>query len=154
MTKNEFLEKLRAALGNDLSGSIIQENVNYYNGYITDEVSRGRSETEVIVELGDPWVIAQTIIDTEQAKSGVGTQEEYVYEDPGEKYQKKGSESSGHVYTVGFNSRWKRLLLILGIIGVIVLIIGVIGGIISLLAPILIPLIVVMTVIRIFGKKK
>ena len=35
MTKQEFLEKLRAALGNDLSGAVVSENVNYYKQYIT-----------------------------------------------------------------------------------------------------------------------
>ena len=34
MTKREFLDKLKKALVNDLSGSVIQENVNYYNDYI------------------------------------------------------------------------------------------------------------------------
>lgn len=34
MTKNEFLEKLSAALGNDLSGAVIQDNVKYYKSYI------------------------------------------------------------------------------------------------------------------------
>ena len=38
MTKREFLDKLKKALVNDLSGSVIQENVNYYNDYITEEV--------------------------------------------------------------------------------------------------------------------
>ena len=34
MTKREFLDKLKKALVNDLSGSVIQENVSYYNDYI------------------------------------------------------------------------------------------------------------------------
>ena len=64
MTKIEFLEKLRTALANDLTGAVIQENVDYYAGYIRSETEAGRNEEEVIEELGDPWVIAQTIIDT------------------------------------------------------------------------------------------
>ena len=38
MSKREFLDKLRKALENDLSGSVVQENVNYYNTYINEEV--------------------------------------------------------------------------------------------------------------------
>ena len=41
MTKMEFLEGLRKALGNDLDRATVQENVNYYDGYISDEVSKG-----------------------------------------------------------------------------------------------------------------
>ena len=35
MTKNEFLEGLRKALGNDLDRETVQENVAYYDGYIS-----------------------------------------------------------------------------------------------------------------------
>ena len=46
MTKMEFLEGLRKALGNDLDRATVQENVNYYDGYISDEVrqNRGRGD--------------------------------------------------------------------------------------------------------------
>lgn len=70
MTKNEFLEGLRKALGNDLDRETVQENVAYYDGYISVQVNIGRTEEEVTAELGDPWVIAQTIIDAEEAKRG------------------------------------------------------------------------------------
>ena len=72
MTKNEFLEGLRKALGNDLNRETVQENVAYYDGYINVQVNLGRTEEEVTADLGDPWVIAQTIIDAEEAKRGTG----------------------------------------------------------------------------------
>ena len=88
MTKMEFLEGLRKALGNDLDRATVQENVNYYDGYISDEVSKGKTEEEVTAELGDPWVIAQTVIDAEEAKRGMSkdgsayTSSGSVYSDP------------------------------------------------------------------------
>ena len=66
MTKVEFLTKLKESLNNDLTGVIVQENIAYYDQYIADEIRKGRSEQEVLDELGDPWVIAQTIIDTQE----------------------------------------------------------------------------------------
>ena len=48
MTKREFLDKLKKALANDLSGNVIRDNVDYYNDYITEEVRKGRKESEVI----------------------------------------------------------------------------------------------------------
>ena len=62
MTKNEFLEGLRKALGNDLDRETVQENVAYYDGYISVQVNLGRTEEEVTADLGDPWVIAQTLL--------------------------------------------------------------------------------------------
>ena len=75
MTRSEFLNKLKEALANDLSGPVIQENVNYYSGYIADEVRKGRSEEEVVAELGDPWAIARTIIESLEIQGN--TQEDY-----------------------------------------------------------------------------
>ena len=62
MTRIEFLQQLRQALENDLSGSVVQENVDYYNQYISDEVRKGKSEEEVLRMLGDPWILARTVI--------------------------------------------------------------------------------------------
>ena len=65
MTRIEFLQQLRQALENDLSGSVVQENVDYYNQYISDEVRKGKSEEEVLRMLGDPWILARTVIDAQ-----------------------------------------------------------------------------------------
>ncbi len=64
MNKQEFLEKLRLSLGGKLSGSQVAENVNYYEEYINTEIRKGKSEEEVLEELGDPRLIARTIVET------------------------------------------------------------------------------------------
>lgn len=61
MSKNEFLKKLKSALEVDLSQSQINEQIAYYDNYITTEVKNGRSEQDVLDELGDPNLIAKTI---------------------------------------------------------------------------------------------
>ena len=70
MTREEFLKKLKEALENDLSGRIVQENVSYYESYIIEEIRKGRTESEVIEELGDPWIIARSIIDMAEGEPG------------------------------------------------------------------------------------
>lgn len=153
MTKQEFLEKLRAALGNDLSGVVVSENVNYYNQYITDEMAKGRSEEEVTDELGDPWAIARTIIDAQENQEY--TDGEYRSEASANGEYDSGSRNGyGNVHVFGLDSWWKKLLLILGLIGIVVLIVAVIGGIISILAPIVIPLIIVMWIVRMLGQRR
>ena len=64
MTKFEFSEKLRKALSGRVSHVVVNENVSYYERYIDTEIKKGRSEKEVLEELGDPRLIAKTIIDT------------------------------------------------------------------------------------------
>lgn len=157
MTRREFLEKLREALSNDLNNQVVQENVRYYESYIAEEVNKGRSEEEVIAEMGDPWVLAQTIID--MADGTGGYQEEYsTYETTNSQRTNNqgydrgyGSTGRSSVHVFGIDSWWKKLLLILGIIGVVVLVGAVIGGIFSLLAPILVPVLVIVLVLRLIG---
>ena len=152
MTRSEFLNKLKEALANDLSGPVIQENVNYYSGYIADEVRKGRSEEEVVAELGDPWAIARTIIESLEIQGN--TQEDYGYEPKKQNYDQRQQSGTGQVHIFGLDTWWKKLLLVLGLVGVFMLVIAVIGGIFSLLAPILVPLILMIIVFRIIGSRR
>lgn len=152
MTKAEFLSRLRSALGNDLSGSVVQENVSYYDGYISDEVRKGRSEEEVTAELGDPWAIARTIIDSVESQGG--GYEEYTYEPRQKNYEREQEGRTGNVHVFGLDSWWKKLVLILGILGVFLIIIAVIGGIFSLLAPLIVPLCIIWLILRLLGSRR
>ena len=151
MTRNEFLEKLRQALENDLHGQIVQENINYYNNYITEEVKKGRTEEAVTGELGDPWMIARTLI--EAAENGSSDSGSYSAYDSGQTRESGNRNPNNSTAQVsGFGSWWKKVLLVLGIIGVFVLVIGVIGGLFALVAPLIVPLLVVLFILRLFGQ--
>ena len=63
MTRSEFLEKLKEALADGMDSYTIQGHLNYYRDYIQEEVQKGRSEEEVLSELGDPWVIAKSLLE-------------------------------------------------------------------------------------------
>ena len=62
MRKTEFLQELREALDGEVSASVIQSNISYYDQYISQEAAKGRREEEVIEEIGSPRLIAKTII--------------------------------------------------------------------------------------------
>lgn len=144
MDRREFLEGLRSYLEPEVSAEIVRDNINYYERYITEEVIKGRREEAVVEELGDPWVIAKTIIDMQE---NAGTHEE-VYESTFEE-----NRDYGRVRTVKFDSFWKKLLLILVVIGIIFLVISIITGIIGLLAPIAIPVLLVVTIYNFFKRR-
>ncbi len=63
MTRAEFLQGLKTELEGRVPYSVIQENIRYYDSYISDEVSKGADEAEVIESLGGPKIIARTIVD-------------------------------------------------------------------------------------------
>ena len=64
MTKTEFIEALRKSLYGKVDDNELAGNISYYGSYIDGEVARGRSEAEVCEELGDPRLIAKTIVET------------------------------------------------------------------------------------------
>ena len=47
MTRKEFLQGLKEALDGNMDASAIQENLNYYNEYINEEVRKGKTEQQV-----------------------------------------------------------------------------------------------------------
>lgn len=115
MSKSEFLSKLKSLLSYELPGNLVEENLDYYRGYIEEEIKKGRSESEVLDELGNPQLISRTIIDA--AKSGVdgipGNSDDVDYQrqiygnsDPNTEYHKGSGKSgqSGNHETVGKNS--------------------------------------------------
>ena len=150
MTKYEFINKLQAALENELNSNKVLENVNYYNDYIDSEIRAGRSESEVIAELGDPWAIAMNIIDTEG--EGSSNYEEYSYMSSDDS-QKQRSSNGPKVHVFGLDKWWKKLLLILGVIGVVMIVFSIITGIISLIAPIIVPVIIISFVLKLLKKR-
>ena len=73
MRKTEFLQELREALDGEVSVSVIQSNISYYDQYISQEAAKGRREEEVIEEIGSPRLIAKTIIDSSEGAGAVRT---------------------------------------------------------------------------------
>lgn len=81
MKRQEFVNTLRTALSGRIPAESVAENVKYYEDYINIEIRKGRSEEEVLDELGDPRLIAKTIIQTQGAR-----EEEYRAGREGQSY--------------------------------------------------------------------
>lgn len=146
MSREEFLQGLEKALSGNVPPSAVRENLSYYSDYIRTEMEKGRAETDVMEELGDPRLIARTIIDTTPG-GGEGVFEEYHprgsytraaeesrrYEDnTGESYQ---SRRNVHYYDL---SKWYwKLLGILLVVAVVTVVITIVTGLLSLVIPLL-----------------
>ena len=81
MTKQEFLDGLRRSLVSGLETSEVNEHINYYSQYIDSQIRMGVSEEEVMASLGEPRLIAKTLLGMEDMET---VTEEYV-EDEGVK---------------------------------------------------------------------
>ena len=61
MNREEFLKQLQEALVGRVPDQVVQENIIYYRRYISEQISGGKSEPEVLRMLGDPRLLAKTI---------------------------------------------------------------------------------------------
>ena len=66
MNKEEFLYKMKDALDGQVSEIIISDNIDYYKNYINNEMLNGKSEIEVLDMLGDPRLLAKTVIEMQE----------------------------------------------------------------------------------------
>ncbi|MBR5931628.1 MAG: DUF1700 domain-containing protein [Lachnospiraceae bacterium] len=64
MSKEEFLTILRGQLTGQIPSGEVVSQVDYYEAYIDGQLAKGVREEQVIEELGDPRLIAKTLIDS------------------------------------------------------------------------------------------
>lgn len=157
MTKEEFLDGLMKALASTGSQSLIAENIRFYSSYIDDELSKGRSIDEIMEELGEPRLIANSIkvaagyddvfvgIDNETYENTANYEENENYSDR--------KDNSFKTYNFSGNS---LIIPIIIAIAVLVVIVAVVAAVFSFLAPVLLPVIGVLLLVAlikgIFGK--
>lgn len=147
MSKNEFLIRLKEALMTELSSQMVDEHITFYHQYIDDEICKGRSETDVVAELGDPWIIARNILSMQD-----GTPcEEYTYGESDSSYERVDSPYNS-VKVFQLDSWWKKALLWVMILAILSLIFTLITGFLSLVLPILIPVIAIMFIINLLKR--
>lgn len=147
MDRVEFTDKLQHALAGGLNSSAVAENVRYYREYIDVEIRKGRSEEEVLASLGDPRLLAKSIIEAnKRAGQNEGTNRDYDEETPDNFYGEQ--EGTGHAV------RMPAWLVILILVVVFLLIIGVVFSLISVLAPIIIPVLFVLLLVNFFRGRR
>ena len=155
MRKDEFLRLLRQALTGNVPAAVLEENVRYYDFYIREEVEKGRTEEEVIAEIGDPRLIARTIADTTDGAS------EEPFDETHNEFDETWSNYEGNFHRSFQRDRkayesgdpeapnpWvKKAVTIVAVVVILYLIFVIIGGLFALLSPILLPLLVIWLII-------
>lgn len=147
MSKTEFLQELKAELEGRVPYSVIQENLRFYDSYISEETAKGTDEVAVIDNLGGPKLIARTIVDavfdTEDRPDGFdGAGGAYDTEGTAGRSQDGSRASyeertSRNIHYVDFGKWYVRLIAGLVVFLVIFLIMAVFFGIMGLAGLIL-----------------
>ncbi len=154
MNKQEFIDRLRIALNGRISAIEMEDTIQYYKDYIDSEIRKGKSEAEVLAILGDPRLIARTIIETSPSAESAND----VRSAGGTNYS-NNSYQNKDAYHRNFEEEPKKkpklfkmpgwLLAILVILAVY-LILSVIFSVLAFLAPVIIVVTVVVFLVKLF----
>ena len=158
MVKKEFLDILRESLAGKVPMSEIEENIRYYKDYIENGAE---SEEEALKQLGDPHLIARTIIDSFKASKGPmadfyteQARNEYssgTFEEDGSRTEDEDNVYTQYKYKTGFghNFKWyEKLVLGIIIIGIISLVLFIGGLAIAIILRIILPVVLVLVIIK------
>ena len=145
MTQTEFIDKLNACLTGKVSAGTVQENIAYYRQYFADEISSGKSEEAVCASLGSPQLIAKGILEAERFQN-----------DTGSDYSQKVDEEKDFR---GRRKRWEQNVRsfhlsgwLVGLITILIFfaVISIVISVFSALAPLILPICIILFVVRIF----
>lgn len=168
MNKREFLYQLEELLKGELPASKVSEYKRYYEQYIAEQMQQGKSEKQVLEELGNARLIAKSILQNEkmsQGNSGSYETEDFAQESYENQSEKQQSQGGYHMFfqsdSNGFSDLnfWDKVLFILKIVLAVMVVFALIGAIFHILgwmvkifAPIIILLIIVLLVKGLFDR--
>lgn len=156
MNKQEFINRLRAALNGRVAPNLVIENVNYYEDYINTEMRKGKSEADVLSALGEPRLIARTIIETYGKSDSEGQRADYYSSDyrsagfDNSSYQNRGNADGygEEIVEKKFHlPGWLWAIIVIVIVGAIL---SVVLSILSFLAPVILVFAVVIFLVKLF----
>ena len=155
MNKYEFITQLDEYLKGNVSEQERTESVQYYRQYIEDEIRAGRTEEEVLDDLGNPNSIGKSIVEAKgsdsDSREGYG---EYGYGQNSYDQSENGGAAQGTTIRQINLSGWKSWLVIAGIILVILFVLSLVFRIFAALIPFLVPFIIVIFVIKLITGRK
>ena len=116
MNKQEFLTILKQSLDGEIPDYEVENNIHYYETYLVDE--KNKTLDEKLRELGEPRLIARTIIDAYLAsKEGSfrkSTYSNYDYEeDYNEAKKEKSSQGNVKYYTWDTMKWYQKIIFII-----------------------------------------
>ncbi len=147
MTQREFIDKLSACLSGKVSTGTLQENIFYYEQYFGSEIRNGKSEESVCASLGSPQLIAKSILEAEKFQSDNGYSGDYS----SQVHEEKDYRSTSTRWSEGVRGfRVPGWLMMLIAVFIFFSVISLVLSVFSILAPIIIPICIVLFIAQIF----
>ena len=77
---DEFLRELQETIHGNVSLQVEQDTLNYYRNYFREQKAAGKSEQQIVTELGNGRIIGRSVMDANPggAKETMGSQSRYT----------------------------------------------------------------------------
>lgn len=151
MTRKQFMGELRSSLEGIVSPMVVQQNIDYYENYINEQIRSGKTEAEILNELGSPRLIARSIIDAAGVDDSYA-QTEY-YEDEQEENPEDMFGGNTHIFTMN-STKFKLgcLLSVIIFIFIIYLLFHIFNAMMIVLGPVIIVGLIVALIMNLTGR--
>lgn len=146
MGREEFLAVLQEALKGEIPDYEIAGHLQYYDGYIRE--NDGKTEEEKLNELGDPRLIAKTIIDARSLKGGHAVYQESYEQEYSQGGQKEQEKARYKIYTWDGLTWYQKLLASIVLLLILAVIIVIAGVGIHIFFAVVLPVLAVVFIIR------
>ena len=120
-----------------MSESEVQSNLAYYSSYIDDEVRKGKTEEEVLEELGSPFAIAKTLL--------------RPYENEGKTYEEETKEIRREGQPVDDST--KKIITIVIVVAIGILILSMLFGLLAFVIRYAVPISAIVLVVYFLKKR-
>lgn len=147
MKKREFLDTLRSQLQGELSDAQIDGHIHYYDEYIREAMAAGKTEAEVMEELGSPVFIAKTLLSTPEASS---QQNGETYNGETGENNSSGDFFNRRIHTWNINPFVAKWVIPILLVLILIIVLSLLGTAVMLVARFFIPILLVVLVIAIF----
>lgn len=143
MTRREFLSELRMALEGNIPVQDIEDNIRYYDNYFAES---SKSEREVCEELGDPRLIARTLIDSFTASKG--PMADFYKEQARDDYSRE-TRTDGAYPNGGSSEKWyDKIFRYAMLISIAIIVIAVLIFVLKLTVTVVIPVVAIILIIK------
>lgn len=150
MDRQEFVSRLRACLSGRIPPALVEENTRYYEDYINTQIRLGESEEAVLKALGDPRLIARSIVAADSVKTGK-TDEDREYYDSGEEPDDRRGLMRRFFHTASLPS-WAFPVMAAGVLLLTFVVLGLIFSLVLHMLAWLWPLIAIAMIVIFFIK--
>lgn len=137
MNKTEFLKKLEEHLEGQMEKSKIQAHIRYYREYIETQIKNGKSEEQLWKELGEPHLIAKTLLDADKDAVQDSYKNKTYRENKNEIYEEESENSiygKYKVFKLDLTSWYGKLIVIIFAVLLILGLLIIIGTLLPILA--------------------